>query len=160
MGEILVAGLSIEVFTQWSRWYPGVKRGVRIVNSPYDYDPLCIDKCDVPVARQIKADCNENFRLTAPEGERIEIEFVDFLLFNNDAEECAQQGLSIRDPQMESIIGKYCGNTKPPNYTTIGNALFLYLNSNTDGEYKVTRHIVRPHKMPYLFTSNVKLKLL
>jgi len=76
------------------------------------------------------------YRLTAPEGERIEIEFVDFLLFNNDAEECAAQGLSIRDPQMETIIGKYCGNTKPPNYTTIGNSLFLYLNSNTDGEYK------------------------
>ena len=77
------------------------------------------------------------FRLTAPQGERIEIEFVDFLLFNNDAEECAEQGLSIRDPEIETLIGKYCGNTKPPNYTTMGNALFLYLSSQTDGEYKV-----------------------
>jgi hypothetical protein len=76
------------------------------------------------------------YRLTAPQGERIEIEFVDFLLFNNDAEECAEQGLSIRDPEIETLIGKYCGNTKPPNYTTMGNALFLYLSSQTDGEYK------------------------
>lgn len=76
------------------------------------------------------------YRLSAPEGERIEIEFVDFLLFNNDAEECAQQGLSIRDPESSTIVGKYCGNTKPPNYTTIGKGLFLYLQSNTDGEYK------------------------
>lgn len=76
------------------------------------------------------------YRLTAPVGERIEIEFVDFLLFNNDAEECAEQGLSIRDPQIETLIGKYCGNTKPPNYTTMDNALFLYLSSTTDGEYK------------------------
>jgi len=60
------------------------------------------------------------YRLSAPEGERIEIEFVDFLLFNNDAEECAQQGLSIRDPESSTTVGKYCGNTKPPNYTTIG----------------------------------------
>lgn len=76
-------------------------------------------------------------RVTAPKGERIEIEFVDFLLFNNDAEECAAQGLSIRDPEIETLIGKYCGNTKPPNYSTMGNSLFLYLESNTDGEYKV-----------------------
>jgi len=76
------------------------------------------------------------YRLTAPKGERIEIEFVDFLLFNNDAEECEAQGLSIRDPEIETLIGKYCGNTKPPNYSTMGNALFLYLSSSTDGEYK------------------------
>lgn len=76
------------------------------------------------------------YRVTAPKGERIEIEFVDFLLFNNDAEECAAQGLSIRDPEIETLIGKYCGNTKPPNYSTMGNSLFLYLESNTDGEYK------------------------
>jgi len=76
------------------------------------------------------------YRLTAPVGERIEIEFVDFLLFNNDAEECAQQGLSIRDPAIDTLIGKYCGNTKPPNYSTMDNALFLYLSSSTDGEYK------------------------
>lgn len=76
------------------------------------------------------------YRLSAPEGERIEIEFVDFLLFNNDAEECAQQGLSIRDPEIETPIGKYCGNTKPPNYSTMGNQLFFFLESSTDGEYK------------------------
>lgn len=76
------------------------------------------------------------YRVTAPVGERIEIEFVDFLLFNNDAEECAEQGLSIRDPEIDTLIGKYCGNTKPPNYSTMGNALFLYLSSQTDGEYK------------------------
>jgi len=80
------------------------------------------------------------FRLTAPVGERIEIEFVDFLLFNNDAEECAEQGLSIRDPAIETLIGKYCGNTKPPNYSTMDNALFLYLSSSTDGEYKVVKN--------------------
>ena len=37
----------------------------------------------------------------------------------------------------DSPIGKYCGNTKPPNYTTMGNSLFMVLDSNTDGEYKV-----------------------
>jgi len=76
------------------------------------------------------------YRITAPVGERIEIEFVDFLLFNNEAEECEQQGLSIRDPEIDTVIGKYCGNTKPPNYSTMGNTLFMMLSSTTDGEYK------------------------
>ena len=77
------------------------------------------------------------FRITAPENERIELEFVDFLLFNNQIEDCAAQSLTIRDPLSDSPIGKYCGNTKPPNYTTMGNSLFMVLDSNTDGEYKV-----------------------
>ena len=34
MGAILEAIVPIAVFTQWCRWYPGVKGGVRIVYEP------------------------------------------------------------------------------------------------------------------------------
>ena len=77
------------------------------------------------------------FRITAPKGERIEIEFVDFLFITHDNEECQRQSLSIRDPEVEDIIGKYCGNTKPPNYSSMGDQLFMLLKSESVGEYKV-----------------------
>lgn len=89
---------------------------------------------DYPKKFNPNAECV--YRITAPENERIELEFVDFLLFNNQIEDCAAQSLTIRDPLSDSPIGKYCGNTKPPNYTTMGNSLFMVLDSNTDGEYK------------------------
>lgn len=76
------------------------------------------------------------YRITAPKGERIEIEFVDFLFITHDNEECQRQSLSIRDPEVEDIIGKYCGNTKPPNYSSMGDQLFMLLKSESVGEYK------------------------
>lgn len=89
---------------------------------------------DYPKKFNPNAECV--YRISAPENERIELEFVDFLLFNNQIEDCQAQSLTIRDPMTDSPIGKYCGNTKPPNYTTMGNSLFMVLDSNTDGEYK------------------------
>jgi len=89
---------------------------------------------DYPKKFNPNAECV--YRISAPENERIELEFVDFLLFNNQIEDCKAQSLTIRDPMTDSPIGKYCGNTKPPNYTTMGNSLFMVLDSNTDGEYK------------------------
>jgi hypothetical protein len=76
------------------------------------------------------------YRITAPRNERIEIEFVDFLFISHDNAECERQSLSIRDPEVDEIIGKYCGNTKPPNYSTMGNELYLLLKSASVGEYK------------------------
>ena len=76
------------------------------------------------------------YRITAPRNERIEIEFVDFLFISHDNTECERQSLSIRDPEVDEIIGKYCGNTKPPNYSTMGNELYLLLKSASVGEYK------------------------
>jgi len=76
------------------------------------------------------------YRISAPKGERIEIEFVDFLFITHDNAECQRQSLSIRDPEVEDIIGKYCGNTKPPNYSSMGDQLFMLLNSESVGEYK------------------------
>ena len=78
-----------------------------------------------------------NFRITAPKGERIELEFVDFLFITTDNEDCWRQSLSLRDPEVDEIIGKYCGNTKPPNYSTMGNEVFMLLKSESIGEYKV-----------------------
>ena len=76
-------------------------------------------------------------RITAPKGERIELEFVDFLFITTDNEDCWRQSLSLRDPEVDEIIGKYCGNTKPPNYSTMGNEVFMLLKSESIGEYKV-----------------------
>jgi len=76
------------------------------------------------------------YRITAPKGERIELEFVDFLFITTDNEDCWRQSLSLRDPEVDEIIGKYCGNTKPPNYSTMGNEVFMLLKSESIGEYK------------------------
>lgn len=76
------------------------------------------------------------YRITAPKGERIELEFVDFLFITTDNEDCHRQSLSLRDPEVDEIIGKYCGNTKPPNYSTMGDEVFMLLNSESTGEYK------------------------
>lgn len=76
------------------------------------------------------------YRITAPKGERIELEFVDFLFITTDNEDCWRQSLSLRDPEVDEIIGKYCGNTKPPNYSTMGDEVFMLLKSESIGEYK------------------------
>jgi len=76
------------------------------------------------------------YRITAPKGERIELEFVDFLFITHDNEDCWRQSLSLRDPGVDEIIGKYCGNTKPPNYSTMDNEVFMLLKSESMGEYK------------------------
>jgi len=76
------------------------------------------------------------YRITAPKGERIELEFVDFLFITTDNEDCWRQSLSLRDPEVDESIGKYCGNTKPPNYSTMGNEVFMLLKSESIGEYK------------------------
>ena len=98
------------------------------------------------------------FRISAPKGERIEIEFVDFLFITHDNEECQRQSLSIRDPEVEDIIGKYCGNTKPPNYSSMGDQLFMLLNSESVGEYKVYFCWILRKIIPSIrdFTSNTE----
>ena len=62
---------------------------------------------------------------------------MDFLFITTDNEDCWRQSLSLRDPEVDEIIGKYCGNTKPPNYSTMGNEVFMLLKSESIGEYKV-----------------------
>jgi hypothetical protein len=76
------------------------------------------------------------YSIKAPRNQRIEIEFVDFLLLTLDNDKCWRQSLSIRDPMTDISVGKYCGNTKPPRYNSQSNQLFMYLQSDTDGEYK------------------------
>lgn len=89
---------------------------------------------DYPKQFNPKTECI--YRITAPKGERIELEFVDFLFITTDNEECWRQSLSLRDPGTDEIIGKYCGNTKPPNYSSLDNELYMLLKSDSIGEYK------------------------
>ena len=99
---------------------------------------------DIFVQLYFFKDLPKYLRITAPKGERIELEFVDFLFITTDNEDCWRQSLSLRDPEVDEIIGKYCGNTKPPNYSTMGNEVFMLLKSESIGEYKVRLNEINP----------------
>jgi hypothetical protein len=69
------------------------------------------------------------FRLSAPEGAKIEIHFDQFELLS-----CAEQELALLDPVQTQGPGQtelFCGRQKPVPYITHGNEVFMKYSSKT-----------------------------
>ena len=87
-----------------------------------------------------------SFRITAPPGAKIELEFDNFNMATSPG--CKRQGLAILDPVQSKVPGQttiVCGATKPETFKTKGNKVFLHLSSNirgpSDGEFLVKYRI-------------------
>ncbi|PNF23973.1 hypothetical protein B7P43_G09286 [Cryptotermes secundus] len=73
-------------------------------------------------------DCEWHIQL--PVGERIRLTFLTFSL--EDSRGCLFDYVAIRTglDQSASTVGRYCGNSLPSPYTSVGNELVLYFKSD------------------------------
>lgn len=72
------------------------------------------------------------WRITVPEGKRIEIRFDTLDL--EDSKNCGKDSLSIYDgiSTRYVLLGTYCGNTRPNSFRSSGRYLFLHFRSDGD----------------------------
>ena len=69
------------------------------------------------------------WRIEAPQGFRVRLEFIDFLLLEQPADmQCSAQSVSILNIDGEGI-GKFCGNAKPPPVVSSTRGLNIQLLS-------------------------------
>ena len=61
-----------------------------------------------------------NYRIRAPQGYRVELEFEAFYLVGGVLEGCFSQLLKITDMFSRVTDGPYCGNTLPPRVVSTG----------------------------------------
>lgn len=80
------------------------------------------------------ADCS--WTVVAPLGYKITLRFDEFLMEKNG--KCNKDWLEVYDGASiaASMIGKYCGLTKPPTITSSGHKLFLQFHSNRAVQHK------------------------
>ena len=76
---------------------------------------------------------NKNYfwRITVPQGKRIEVAFNEFEIESED--NCAKDYLKIFDSNSagDSLLGTYCGSTSPGSFKSSGR--FLFINFRSDG---------------------------
>lgn len=80
------------------------------------------------------------WRIEAPQGFRVKIEFIDFLLLEQPSDmQCSAQSVSILNIDGEGI-GKFCGNAKPQSIVSLTRGLNIQLLSENvpyDNNYRV-----------------------
>lgn len=79
------------------------------------------------------AECTYTFMARSP-GHVIKLHFYDFFLVAGGAN-CENQKIIIEDKTKNAIIGPYCGDQPPPDYTSEGGSIVLKLISDIDSSH-------------------------
>ena len=101
----------------------------------YDNDKNEITTPNYPRSYPRSKRCNWDIKV--PQGQHIELEFNDFRLESHSR--CDYDYLQVydgRSASSRSLIGKYCGSSKPSKIISHGNTLFLYWRSDSGTQFK------------------------